>query len=81
MCKTRGENRTVRAAVELAEQLRAVFGRSGIQHWQLAGVVHDLSTYAAEYLEHLSSNFKLSLDMSQVRATRYTALGFRSSTR
>lgn len=48
--------------------LSDVFGRRGLQHFQLCGAVSDLSTFAAHFLEHLSSSFKLSLEMRQVCA-------------
>ena len=46
---------------------RDVFGRRGVQHFQLQSLVRDLSTFARTFLEHLSSSFELSLEMQRVR--------------
>lgn len=60
------KQRRSQESADLFSALSDAFGKKGIQHFQLDSAVRDLGTFAAHFLEHLSSSFQLTLEMQQV---------------
>jgi hypothetical protein len=64
--ETTSKLKRAQESANMFSALSDAFGKKGIQHFQLDSAVRDLGSFAAHFLEHLSSSFQLSLEMQQV---------------